>query len=430
MSSGERMAEVTMVETVTLRPSTPGFSDGDAVIFGVMSMLAEPPPRMLLAAHVGGTDLRPVWLSLGDTAEFGGTTWRFEDVHFASPDRWVATVRSVPPGSPPFTPPPLTGDRVWNEVELRPSGPVDEAAIVAMEERLGLELPPTYRRWLAETNGVTPVQTVHVPGYQFQLSPWQPLLGIRPDEPHYDLSVGLHRAPDWLTRDHVVIAIATGGLLAVRATLPGSDEIVFLSEITPDPVPVELVPVAPGIHSFCAYLQPAPPVRPARLGTIEPPPAPGPVAEPSLVDLVGDVLDFANEARARMCVEFDVRYIAEVAMQARAGRIDRRGQCADGLRYDIHGNGYDVFTADGMALTLQATGYAHVDRKAGPDDGLADLIDLYAAQSFIDDQTGTRFGLDALTAAFDEHVRRGAARSLGDLRYELPPVPGGVEEQQ
>lgn len=255
-------------DTVLLRPSTPGFSDDDTVAFGVLRMHSDP-PRMLLAAHVDGADRKPVWLSLGDTAEFGGTTWRFEDVHFANPDSWVATVRSVPPGAPPFTPPPLAGDRVWNRVELRPSGPVDEAAIAALEQRLGQELPPTYRRWLAENNGATMPGPVHVPGFRFRLSEARPLLGIHPDEPHRDLGLGPLRAPAGFTPAHVVIAVATGGLLAVRAEVPGPDEVVFLNELgaTFGAPPVETV--APDIYAFCAYLQPAPPVAPAQFAESE-----------------------------------------------------------------------------------------------------------------------------------------------------------------
>jgi hypothetical protein len=255
-----------VTETVLLRPSTPGFSEDDAIAFGVLRMRSNP-PRMLLSAHVEGADREPVWLSLGDTAEFGGITWRFEDVHFTNPDSWVATVRSVPPGAPPFTPPPLDGDRVWNRVELQPSGPVDEAAIAALEQRLGLAhgLPPGYRRWLAENNGATMPGPVHVPGFRFRLSEARPLLGIHPDEPHRDLGLGPMRAPAGFTREHVVIAVATGGLIAVRTEVPGLDQVVFLNELGATFGAPPLERVAPDIYAFCAYLQPAPPVAPARL---------------------------------------------------------------------------------------------------------------------------------------------------------------------
>jgi hypothetical protein len=436
------MTEETVVETVTLRPSAPAFSHDGAVAFGVQSML-HTPPRMLLMAHVGGADLEPQWLALGDTVEFGDVTWRFEDVHFANPDAWVATVRSVPPGAEPFTPPPLTGDRDWKTVKLRPAGQVDEATVDALEQRLGHDLPPGYRRWLAGNNGATPLGPVHVPGFRFQLSQARPLLGIHPDEPHLDLGLGLQRAPAWLTRDHVVIAVATGGLLAVRTDLPGLDEVVFLNEFTAGRDGGDLEVVAPDIYSFCAYLQPAPPVRPARLG--EPDPVPAASAEdtaPEPVELIGAAIEFATRARTTMCFEFNVRYIAEVAMMARLGDLGRQGQCRDGLRYDIHGNGYDVFAPDGTPLTLQAKGYAPADRRAGPNDGLADVIDVYALRDYLDDRTGTRYDLDAITAACEEHVRLGTLLPSGrggtGTVYELPPVPGeglptvpgGVEEQQ
>lgn len=422
------MTEENPVETVTLRPSAPAFSSDGAVAFGVQSM-QHAPPRMLLMAHVGGADLEPRWLGLGDTVEFGDTTWRFEDVRFANPDLWVATVRSVPPGAAPFTPPSPTGARDWTTVDLRPSGPVDGSAVAAAERRLGRDLPPVYRRWLAENNGATPPEPVHVPGFRFQLSPVRPLLGIHPDEPHVDLGLGPRRAPAWLTRDHVVIAVATGGLLAVRADLPGLDEVVFLDEIATDREPEQVDVVAPDIYAFCAYLQPAPAVAPARLGELEP--EPEPVQPADLLDLVGRALDFAAAARATMCAEFDVRFISEVAMMARLGRLARRGECAGGLRYDIHGNGYDVFAPDDSPLTLQGRGYAPADRPAGPADGLLDVVDVYALRDFLADRTGARFGVEELTAACEEHVRRGALRPAGNGGvYELPPVPGRVEEQQ
>lgn len=422
------------IETLTLRPSAPAFSRDGTVVFGVQSMLSGP-PRMLLMADVGGVELQPRWLALGDTLETGDTTWRFEDVHFTGPDRWVATVRSVPPGADPFTPPPLTGDRDWTTAELRPAGRVDEAAVAALEERLGLpRLPDAYRRWLAENNGAAPAEPVHVPGFRFRLSPARPLLGIHPDEPYRDLDLGPKRGPEWFTADHVVIAVASGGLLGVRVTAPGLDTVVFLDELGAAHGAPPLETVAPDIYSFCAYLQPAPAVAPAVLAeqgseTREPVGVEIVDVDPAdlypdldLVDLTGSVLAFADEARAAMCAQFGVRYIPEVAQLARSGRITRRGQCANGMRYEIHGNGYDVVAADGTPLTLQGTGYAPAGRRAGPDDGLADVIDLYALQAFLEESVGTRFDLDALAAACDDPVRRGGLRPLGDLRYALPPV--------
>lgn len=431
-------------ETLTLRPSALAFSRNGAVVFGVQSMRSAP-PRMRLLPHVDGADLEPCWLSLGETVDFGGITWRFEDVHFANPDRWVATVRSVPPGSPPFTPPPLTGDRVWNPVPMQPAGRVDEAAIAALEQRLGLAdgLPPGYRRWLGENNGATPQGPVEIPGHRFQLSQARPLLGIHPDEPHLDLGLGLTRAPAAFLRDHVVIAVATGGLLGVRVTVPGLDEIVFLNElgVTYGAPPLEIV--APDIFSFCAYLQPAPPVELGELaepgadeweGYLEDdddiPAAAEASGEVDLVEAIGQALEFANRSRATMAAHFGVRSVAEVAMLARTARTERRGRCADGLRYYIHGNGYDVLTPAGVALTVQASGYARTDRAAVPEDGLTDTVDLYALQGFLAERTGTTVDVETIAAACAEHVRRGAIRPAGTISFELPPVPGGVEEQQ
>jgi hypothetical protein len=148
------------------------------------------------------------------------------------------------------------------------------------------------------------------------------------------------------------------------------------------------------------------------------------------VALTGQALDFAGRARASMCAEFGVRYVSEVATLARLHRVPRRGRCSDGLRYDIHGNGYDAYLDETTPLTIQGHGYAPADRPAGPDDGLYDCVDLFALRDFLRDRTGTTFGLDPLRAACEEHVRRGALHAVSDVRYRLPAVPGRVEERQ
>ncbi len=189
------------------------------------------------------------------------------------------------------------------------------------------------------------------------------------------------------------------------------------------------------VPAGAATFTPPPPTG-DRVRTPEEPAGAVPTGEPDLVGLVGEAVDFAGRATASMRAEFDVRYVSEVAMLARLGRIARSGRCADGLRYDIHGNGYDVHLDGSVALTVQGHGYAPVGRPAGPDDGLYDYVDVYALRDFLDDRTGIRVDLDRLGAACEEYCRRGLLRATGDRRYELlgppalPPVPGGVEEAQ
>jgi hypothetical protein len=161
-----------------------------------------------------------------------------------------------------------------------------------------------------------------------------------------------------------------------------------------------------------------------------------------LVELTGRALDFADRARATMCAEFGVRHVSEVAMLARLRRIERRGTCRDGLRYDIHGNGYDVYATGTAWLTIQGHGFANVERPAGADAGVYDYVDLYALRDFLRDWAATTTDLDALAGACAEHCRRGALRDAGDRRYELirtrgdsgagasGTVPGHVEEGQ
>ena len=142
-----------------------------------------------------------------------------------------------------------------------------------------------------------------------------------------------------------------------------------------------------------------------------------------LVELIGRVLRFADWARATMCAEFSVRYVSEVAMKARLRQIDRRGTCGNDLRYDVHGNGYDVYAAEGVSLTIQGRGYARADRPTVPGDGVYDYVDLYALRSFLRDWAATTADLDALAEACAEHCRRGALRDAGDLKYELLTDP-------
>lgn len=144
---------------------------------------------------------------------------------------------------------------------------------------------------------------------------------------------------------------------------------------------------------------------------------------PDLVELTGRVLRFADWARAAMRTEFGVRYVSEIAMKARLREIERRGTCSNGLRYEIHGNGYDVYAAEGVSLTVQGHGYARADRPTGPDDGVYDYIDLYALRDFLRDWAATTADLDALAEACAEHCRRGVVRDAGDLRYELITIP-------
>jgi hypothetical protein len=233
------------------------------------------PPRLLLDVGPRGAAGSRHWVGLGDTFPVGGDTWRFEDIQFrGTPNDYYVTLRQVPPGAPPFTPPPLVGDRVWTPVTVHHPGPVDEARIAQLEQEFGQTLPRLYRRWLAENNGGYPAVPSAIPGLLVIVDQQQPLLGIRPDQPVHDLRMGRTARGRIVNRDYVVIAAAANGLFAVKVAGPGlaKDTIVGLDNQTrsrssgyqqagyatrEDYISAELViPVAPDISSFEAYLQP------------------------------------------------------------------------------------------------------------------------------------------------------------------------------
>lgn len=239
--------------------------------------------RLRIAIALPGVTESEVWVGLGETFMVGPRTWRFEDLVFrGSPDNYIVTLRYVPPGAPPFTPPPPTGDRVWASVELRHPGPVDEARIEQLEAELGRRLPVSYRDWLARNNGAVPTQIVTVRGSGINLNPSQPLMGIHPDSPYTDLRFGRQRGAEFFTDEYTVIAVASNGLIAVRLAEPEADCIVGLTNQNRDlsvayaqrgyETPAQYVCnelltfLAPNIFALEAYLQPLPPMPPATLG--------------------------------------------------------------------------------------------------------------------------------------------------------------------
>jgi hypothetical protein len=144
--------------------------------------------------------------------------------------------------------------------DVRPYGALDESQVAALEFRLGRRLPPAYRAWLAATNGAYLMGEHGVPGLPFTLFEERPLLGVQPQYQPFDLLAAetLHRRP-WLSANFLVVAVPSGGLLAVRLTGPAADAVVFLPEeaMTGQPGSAadaarerHLVPVAPYIAEF------------------------------------------------------------------------------------------------------------------------------------------------------------------------------------
>jgi hypothetical protein len=149
---------------------------------------------------------------------------------------------------------------VGERPDVRPYGRLTEIQVAGLETQLGRRLPPAYRAWLAATNGAYVMGEHGVPGLPFVLFEERPLLGIQPQYQPFDLFAAetLHRRP-WLSADYLVVAVPSGGLLAVRLTGPTADVVVFLPEqaMTGQPGAAadaarerHLVPVAPHIAEF------------------------------------------------------------------------------------------------------------------------------------------------------------------------------------
>jgi hypothetical protein len=149
--------------------------------------------------------------------------------------------------------------------DVRPYGTLVESQVTDLETRLGRRLSPGYRAWLAATNGAYLMGEHSVPGLPFVLFEERPLLGVHPQYRPFDLFAAetVHRRP-WLPAGYLVVAVPSGGLLAVRLTGPTSDAVVFLPEeaMTGQPGAAadaarerHLMRVAPNIAEFGAQLR-------------------------------------------------------------------------------------------------------------------------------------------------------------------------------
>ena len=250
----------------------------EAVGCAVMDKKDEPLRVLLSIIKLDDDSSVQQWISLGDIVEIQDQPWRFEDIAYGNnSDQWWITLRRVMPGSDPFTPPPLTGNRVWKRVDMTTFGPLTEDHLVGLERDLGRDLPREYRKWLAETNGVALSEEVTIIGAPFTLFPGQELLGIHPETPHRDLRFGDKRRALWLDERFLVVAIATNGLIVTGLTPMFSTHVFLLTDLScqginayqrlgyqsqSDYLASKFIHIAPDMWSFCDYLQPAPPLPP------------------------------------------------------------------------------------------------------------------------------------------------------------------------
>ena len=229
---------------------------------GVRWVDVGPPVRAEIIVMPSQGDDSAHEVTLGETFPVGEETWRFADLDMSSLDEWEVTVRRVDENE---APPPPTGRR-WEGARLRPYGQLDEDQLQSVEAALGVRLPPDYRDWLRRNNGASPEVEHHIPGVAFTLMPERPLFGVHPQHPAFDLvhAQRVHRDP-WLSRDWLVVARPSGGLLLVASADPGSDTICFLPEqdmLGPSGPPASaarerrLRPVARSMHELVGRLTP------------------------------------------------------------------------------------------------------------------------------------------------------------------------------
>ncbi|MFY1635091.1 DUF6406 domain-containing protein [Solwaraspora sp. WMMB335] len=227
---------------------------------------SRPVSAEIMVLPVGPGEAGRYVLNVGNTFPVGEETWYFAGAHFDSADRWRVTVRRLAPGAVPPVVDEATAVTGWAPAQQRPYGRLDEEQVRSLESALGRVLPPEYRRWLAETNGVQPVGMQHLPGVPFALLPERPLLGVHPQYRPFDL-VAADR--QWrvgkLSEAYVVVAVPADGLVVVRAEPPQRDAVFFLPEAavagtgTPETIAwreQRLEPVARSIGDFLSRLTP------------------------------------------------------------------------------------------------------------------------------------------------------------------------------
>jgi hypothetical protein len=127
-----------------------------------------------------------------------------------------------------------TGLRTDPEPVPVPAGPGDEMPeeiMATLEQVLGHPLPPTYRRFLIETNGAAPAEPAVLPGFGFVAD--QPLFGVARTDQHQDLGYAGQWLTDRFTPDVLPIGYVQGGMLAVGVADPIADSVWYWDDDDP-----------------------------------------------------------------------------------------------------------------------------------------------------------------------------------------------------
>jgi hypothetical protein len=99
-------------------------------------------------------------------------------------------------------------------VAFERSGSVPEEAMAQLEQHLGFPLPPSYRRFLAGTDGGRPISPAVNLASGFISDQW--LFGLRREDPHQDLVYANQALYDRFTEEYLGIGYVQGGMLALK----------------------------------------------------------------------------------------------------------------------------------------------------------------------------------------------------------------------
>jgi hypothetical protein len=108
-------------------------------------------------------------------------------------------------------------------VRMRGRESVPEVVMARLEAHLGFDLPPSYRRFLAATNGAFPASAGVLSG--FGLIADQQFFGLSRSDRHQDVAYADAWMRDRLTTDYLAIGYVQGGLLAVKVRGEDTDSI-------------------------------------------------------------------------------------------------------------------------------------------------------------------------------------------------------------
>lgn len=108
---------------------------------------------------------------------------------------------------------------LWTEGMLEPvaferSGSVPEDGMAQLEGHLGFQLPVSYRRFLAGTDGGRPLMPAVNLANGFVADQW--LFGLRRNDPHQDLVYANQSLYDRFTEEYLGVGHVQGGMLALK----------------------------------------------------------------------------------------------------------------------------------------------------------------------------------------------------------------------